>query len=273
MEIEVSIDKFVIDYKDVPHSAFLRVYMVGVQKYKVKVKIYSGTYSYELHIWKSDDVYIHIYFKNFRETEGHLHTLRIETRPEHYSHFREILEMIGKRASQVEFVSCDVAYDIQTGLENIVVIPTDARRNMTHFDTTRYFGRSDQRKRNGFCRVYDKRLELARNKGIYLAYELSRIEVVYKVNEQVLLKDLMKHPPKQNEHYFAAVVIDWQILKNKQRERVASMRDGRDMYTQYIRREIKKTLTNQYRLDFDELARVEWKRLIEEPSSIVLRVS
>jgi len=51
------------------------------------------------------------------------------------------------------------------------------------------------------------------------------------------------------------------------------MRDGLDMYTQYLRREIKKTLANQYRLDFDELARVEWKRLIEEPSSIVLRVS
>lgn len=83
----------------------------------------------------------------------------------------------------------------------------------------------------------------------------------------------MKHPPKQNEHYFAAVVTDWKTLKKKQQERVASMRDGIDMYTQYIRREIKKTLTNQYRLDFDELARVEWKRLTEEPSSIVLRVS
>lgn len=34
--------------------------------------------------------------------------------------------MIGNRASRVEFVSSDVAYDIQTGLENIVVIPTDA---------------------------------------------------------------------------------------------------------------------------------------------------
>ena len=45
-EIEVSIDKFVIEYKDVPHSAFLRVYMVGVHKYKVKMKIYSGTNSY-----------------------------------------------------------------------------------------------------------------------------------------------------------------------------------------------------------------------------------
>ena len=68
MEIEVSIDKFVIDYKDVPHSTFLRVYMVGVQKYKVKMKIDSGTYSYELHMRKSDDVYTHLYFKNFRET-------------------------------------------------------------------------------------------------------------------------------------------------------------------------------------------------------------
>ncbi|MFF6014100.1 hypothetical protein [Lysinibacillus fusiformis] len=122
----------------------------------MKIKIYNGTYSYELHMRKSDDVYIHM------ETEGHLHTLRIETRPEHYSHFREILEMIGKRGSRVEFVSCDVAYDIQTGLESIVVIPTDARMNMTHFDTTRYFGRSDQRKRNGYCRIYDKRLELAK---------------------------------------------------------------------------------------------------------------
>ncbi len=67
--IEVSIDKFVIEFRDVPHSAFLRVFMVGVQKYKVKMKIYSGTYSYKLHMRKSDDVYIHLYFKNFRETE------------------------------------------------------------------------------------------------------------------------------------------------------------------------------------------------------------
>jgi len=66
MEIEVSIDKFVIDYKDVPHLTFLRVFMVGVKKFKVK--IYRGTYSYELHMHKSDDVYIHIYFKHFRET-------------------------------------------------------------------------------------------------------------------------------------------------------------------------------------------------------------
>ncbi|MED4463234.1 replication initiation protein [Metabacillus fastidiosus] len=272
MEAQVSIDKFVIDYKDVPHSVFLRLYMIIAMKYKVKMTVYNGTYGYELHIRKCDDIYIHIYFKNFRETEGHLHTLRVETRPEHYSHFREILKMIGKRASRVEFVSCDVAYDIRTGLENIVVIPTDARRIMTYFDTTRYFGRGNQRKQNGYCRIYDKRLELARNKGVYLTHELSRIEVVYKINEKILLKDLIRRPPKQNEHYFAAVVIDWEALKKKQQERIVSIRDGIDMYTQYIRREIKKTLTNQYRLDFDELVRVEWKRLIEEPCLTVLGV-
>ncbi|ACA41057.1 MULTISPECIES: hypothetical protein [Lysinibacillus] len=47
--------------------------------------------------------------------------------------------MIGIQASRVEFVSCDVAYDIQTGLENLVVIPTDAWRNMTHIDTNTIF--------------------------------------------------------------------------------------------------------------------------------------
>ena len=78
--------------------------MLGVKKYKVKLKIFSGTYSYELHMRKSDDIYVHIYFNNIGET----YTLRIETRPEHYSHFKEILEMIGRRASRVKFMSCDV---------------------------------------------------------------------------------------------------------------------------------------------------------------------
>ncbi|MEC2077046.1 hypothetical protein [Metabacillus fastidiosus] len=34
METQVSIDKFVIDYKDVPHSVFLRLYMIIAMKYK-----------------------------------------------------------------------------------------------------------------------------------------------------------------------------------------------------------------------------------------------
>lgn len=39
METQVSIDKFVVDYKNVPHSAFLRLYMITAMKYKVKMTV------------------------------------------------------------------------------------------------------------------------------------------------------------------------------------------------------------------------------------------
>ncbi|MEH6891164.1 replication initiation protein [Bacillus sp. JJ864] len=271
--IQVTIDKFVTEYKDIPHSVFLHLYMIVSQKYKVRKKTYTGSYGHEIYIGKCDGTYMYLYYKNFRETEGYLHTLRIETRPEYYAHFQEILGMLAEKASRIEFVSCDVAYDIQTGLEDIVVIPTDARRKMSHYETTRYFGKPEQRKQNGYCRIYDKRLELERNRGIYITHDLSRIEIVYKISEKILLNDIVKYPPKQNEYYFAAVVTDWETLKKKQVERVINLRDGKEMYTQYVRREIKKNLTNQYQVDFDELARLNWEKLIQEPCSIILGVA
>jgi len=276
MKLNVSIDKFTMEYKDVPHGAFLRLYMMIMVTigYKVKMKYgYEGAlYVYELHIKKDEKVYMHIYYRNFNEITGHMYTLRIETRPEHYAHFSEILEFIRKRAKRINFVSCDVAYDIPTKLENVVVIPIDVRRKMSHCETTRYFGEGYQRKQNGYCRIYDKRLELFRNKGIYLENDLSRIEVVYKPDEKIELKDIERHSPKQNKQYFAAVIMDWQALEKKEVERVINLRDGKDMYTQYIRRAIKKPLANQYRVDFDELAGAVWKQLIGEPCSMVLGV-
>lgn len=271
--IEVKIDKFVTEYKDIPYSVFLHLYMNVSQEYKVRKKTYTCSYGHEIYIQKCNGAYMYLYYKNLRETEGYLHTLRIETRPEYYAHFQEVLGMIAGKASRIEFVSCDVAYDIKTGLEDIVVIPTDMRRKMSHYKTTRYFGKSEQRKRNGYCRIYDKRLELEQNQGIYIIHDLSRIEIVYKVSEKILLNDIVKYPPKQNENYFAAVVTDWESLKKKETERVINLRDGNEMYTQYVRREIKKNLTNQYRVDFDELARGNWEKLIQGPCSIILGVA
>lgn len=34
--VEVTIDKFVTEYKDIPHSVFLHLYMIVAQKYKVR---------------------------------------------------------------------------------------------------------------------------------------------------------------------------------------------------------------------------------------------
>lgn len=272
VEVQVTIDKFVVEYKNIPYSIFLHLYMMAVKRYKTKKETYTRSYAHKVYINKCDGIYMYVYYQNIRETEGHLHTLRVETRPEYYVHFKEILKMIAGQASQIEFVSCDIAYDIRKRLEDIVVIPVDARRTRGHYKTTRYFGKPEQRKQNGYCRIYDKRLELEQNQGIYITYDLSRIEVVYKVSEKIPLTDIGKYPPKQSEHYFAAVVTDWKALKKKQKERVINLRDGNETYTQYVRREIKKNLTNQYRVDFDELVRKNWENLIQGPSSIILGV-
>lgn len=273
MKPKVSIDKWVIEYKGVTMALFYRLYMNVTLKCHVKEKIYTGTYAYELHIRKKNGVYLHVYYKNPNEKEGHTFTLRVESRPEYYAHFKDVFEILGERTNKIEFVSCDVAYDIQTGLENIVVIPTDARRKMSYCKTTRYFGKPHQRKQNGYCRIYDKRLELLENNGIEIEHELSRIEIVYKQSEKIQLYDIGKYPPKQNEHYFASIIINWDILKKKQVERIRELRDGEDMHTQYIRREIKKTLTNQYILDLNELVKAEWGRLIKKPCEIVMGIA
>ncbi|MCH5439016.1 replication initiation protein [Bacillus paranthracis] len=271
--VQVTIDKFVVEYKNIPYSIFLRLYMMAANRYKTKKETYTRSYAHKVYINKCDGIYMYVYYQNIRETERCLHTLRVETRPEYYVHFKEILEMIAEQASQIEFVSCDVAYDIQKGLEDIVVIPVDARRTMSHYKTTRYFGKPEQRKQNGYCRIYDKRLELEQNQGTYITDDLSRIEIVYKVSEEILLNDIVKYPPKQNKYYYAAVVTDWEALKKKQMERVINLRDGTEAYTQYVRREIKKNLTNQYRVDFDELIRMNWEKLIQETCSIILGVA
>ncbi|AFQ29337.1 replication initiation protein [Bacillus thuringiensis] len=271
--VEVTIDKFVTEYKDIPHSVFLHLYMIVAQKYKVRKKTYTSSYGHEIYIRKYNGAYMYLYYKNLRETDGYLHTLRIETRPDHYAQFQEILGMIVEKASRIEFVSCDVAYDIPIGMEEVVVIPTDVRRKMSHYETTRYFGKPEQRKQNAYCRIYDKRLELEQNQGIYIKHDLSRVEIVYKVSEKVLLNDIVEYPPKQNESYFAAVVTDWEALKRKQVERIINLRDGKEAYTQYVRRGIKKNLANQYRVDFDELARRTWEKLITGPCSTILGIA
>ncbi|OOR12638.1 replication initiation protein [Bacillus cereus] len=273
IEVQMTIDKFVVEYKNIPYSLFLHLYIMAAKRYKTKKETYTRSYAHKLYIYKCDGIYMYVYYQNIRESEGSLHTLRVETRPENYVHFKEILEMVAEQADQIEFVSCDVAYDIRKGLEDIVVIPVDARRIMSHYKTTRYFGKPEQRKQNGYCRIYDKKLELGQNYGIYITHDLSRVEIVYKTNEKILLNDIVKHPPKQNEYYFAAVVTDWEALKKKQAERIINLRDGKEMYTQYVRREIKKNLTNQYRVDFDELASVNWEKLIQGPCSIILGVA
>lgn len=271
MKATISIDKFVMEYKDVPLGAYYGLIRdAAMNGFQMKETVYWGEYCYELHIRKEKKAYLHVFYKNFRETKGHLHTLRLETRPEHYLHFYELLEPIRKVASRIYFVGCDVAYDVRTSLEHVVVIPMHGKRKMTHEGTTRYFGLPCQRKTNGYCRIYDKKLELWEKQKIMLDHELSRIEIVYKPDKKILLTDVSGHPPEQNKQYFAAVVPDWSELPKRRSEQIRNLRDGVDMYDRRIRKAVKETLVARYHVDFNQLAREQWESLVEVPCAVLL---
>ncbi|AMA73474.1 replication initiation protein [Aneurinibacillus thermoaerophilus] len=270
----VSVDKLVLEYKDVPLSVFYRFFMrVLLQKYKVRWRVYRKLYCYQFHIRMGKGEYLHVFYKNFREKEGFLHTLRLETRPEYYERLSEIWEWLRQKASRVEFVSCDIAYDVPFSLENVVVMSRDIRRSLHLYKTTRYFGVPHQRKQNGYCRVYDKKQELWDRHGIQMEGELTRIEIVYKPAENIELTHIRDCPPEQNKQYYAAVITDWAAMKPKKAEQIRNIQNGTNLYTRYIREGVKKELASQYVLDFNGLARKEWERILEPVYTAVLGVA
>lgn len=272
MEARVSIDKFVVEYADVTFGAYYGLVIRAAKSRELfKQTMYHGGsgYSHELHLRKENGVYLHVFYRNFSEPEGISYTLRIETRPEYYVHFKSLLDTLRRVASGLYFVSCDIAYDVQNSMENVVVFPNDRRRKMRHYKETRYFGKKEQRKQNGYCRTYNKQLELLENQQIVIDYELTRIEIVYKPAERVPIVDLLYHLPQQNKQYFGAVITDWGCLPEKRAEQARKLRDGEEV-SPYIRKMVKETLTYPYQIDFNELARERWKPLLEELCGILL---
>ena len=228
MKAIVSIDKFVMEYTDVPLWAYYRLVIEAAKSGELlKQTLYYGDgYSHELHLRKANGAYLHVFYRNWNEPEGVSYTLRLETRPEHYFHFKQVLDTLRRVASSIYFVSSDVAYDVKTSMDNVVVFPQHGRRKMSEFKGTRYFGKKKQRKTNGHCKIYNKQLELLENQNIVIDHELTRIEIVYKPEKRIPLTDLLHHPPEQNKQYFGAVITDWDSLPKKRAEQVRQLRDG-----------------------------------------------
>ncbi|SDO05022.1 hypothetical protein SAMN04487897_107194 [Paenibacillus sp. yr247] len=255
MEIAVSTDKLVVEYRDVPFGFFFGWYtrlMIG-RKYHIRRTEYKKIYVYQMHIRLDKGVYLHVFYRNFREIDGALFTLRVEARPEHFERFPEIMEELRNMASGIDFVNCDVAYDVPYALGDVFVAPNDMRRKLRQHKGTRYFGLPKQRKQNGYCRVYDKALELWQRHGMEYDGNLTRIEMVYKPEMKMKLMEIEGYPPEQNKHYFASVITDWSMFTPKQVERIRNWQLGEETYTRHVRETIKKTLANQV-VDFNRLA-------------------
>lgn len=269
--VQVSTDKLAVEYREVPIGYFMAWYagLLFQKEYKVKRTEYKKLFVYQLHIRLEKGVYLHVFYQNFRETSGGLYSLRLETRPEHYERFSSLIAEFRERASGIVFVSCDVAYDVPAPLENVFVVSHNIRRKLWQHQGTRYFGLPHQRKWDGYCRVYDKKLELWQRHGLEIDGDLTRIEIVYKPEMRIPLTDIRQHPPEQNRQYFASVIQDWTKLSAKQAERVRNWQAGADTYTRHIRESIKKTLADQA-IDFNRLASEQWEFMMVRPCAGIL---
>ncbi|OAS16114.1 replication initiation factor family protein [Paenibacillus oryzisoli] len=260
----------VVEYRDVPIGFFkgwcMRFMLRG--RYRIR-RTERKIYVYQMHVRLEEGVYLHVFYRNFREIDGGLYTLRLETRPEHFERFTDILGELRHVASGIDFVSCDLAYDVPYALGDVFVAPNDMRRKLRKHNDTRYFGLPHQRKQNGYCRVYDKALELWQRHGIEYMGSLTRIEMVYKPETRIELADVGRYPPEQNRHYFASVVEDWSVFTAKLVERIRNWQLGEETYTRHVRETIKKTLAERL-IDFNRLASERWKEILKQPCAAIL---
>ncbi|WP_281869510.1 replication initiation protein [Brevibacillus parabrevis] len=273
MKAKVSIDKFVVEYTDVPRSVYYALVKKAVKSGELfKQKFNYQGYGYQLHLRKRNGAYLHVFYRNWSEPEGMSYTLRVETRPEYYFHFKELLDALRRVASGIRFVSCDIAYDVKTSMEHVLVIPEDGRRKLEEFKGTRYFGEKHQRKTNGHCKIYNKRLELLENQGKVIDHELTRIEIVYKPEHRIPLAELLHHSPEQEKQYFAAVITDWDSLPKNRAEqaRMLMKKEESKHVSPYKRKMVKETLAPSSQVDFNELAREAWEPLLEELCGVLL---
>jgi hypothetical protein len=261
-------DKFAVDFKGIPQGVFYQFQMQLRLKYGTRPLIYIGRFVYEMKVDLGEGRYMFIGYRNKRETEGTAFTLRLESHPEYYLYFLDELRMLREAAEAVVFAGGDVAYDVCEPLDQVIVMANHIRRKMRMKETTRYFGKPHQRKQDGYCRVYDKRLELLQQQGINIDHDLTRIEMVYKPRK-ITLAELRHYPPKHNKQYTAIVADDWAVFSTKERERLEDLQYGQKLYSRHIRESIKKTLADRT-IDFDRLASEQWETMIAKPCAAIL---
>jgi hypothetical protein len=132
------------------------------------------------------------------------HTLRIECHPDSLIHFHSWLSQIGKNADEILFVRSDVAFDIPLPLTELFALSLTGR-NMRKRRGTFYSNKKHQRQVAGYCRVYNKKLELLQRHGVSIEGELTRFEIVYVPEEKIPMNLLIQHPPLFNRLYLCLV--------------------------------------------------------------------
>lgn len=271
--INLSIDKIVIEYKDV-HWKFFNPFKRNICDYYGVTESIGKTdwgFKYHLHIELSHEAYLHISYQPYHEPKSFKHSLRIETHPDYLPEFKHLLDTLYQNASSIWFVRCDVAFDIPSPITNVFTSSKTGRR-MNLYEGTRYFGRKSQRQQAGYCRVYDKRKEQEERKGKKTVGEITRVEIVYRPAEKIPMESLIQHPPQFNNLYFCQVLNDLAPLKPEKRAIVFAIQQGlmtMDEFTPHHKRTIMQLLADQEAVDFDEIANEQWEANVLVPCALI----
>lgn len=256
----VKLDKLVLEYANIPLNFFHALEEEGEIS---NIKSTEGLHYHRcLQIRKKSNAYIKLYYQSKYEIWKPFGKLRLETHPKHLSEFSTLLKRLKEICSDIYFVSTDVAFDISLPLNNIFVT-SNTGRQMNIFQGTRYFGGKGQRGKHGYCRIYDKREELA-SRGIVIDDELTRVEIVYKPTKPIKLEELLIGPPSLNKLYTGTIInLDKQVTPIY--KAIISLLSGKmaiNEFSRHYRRVLKKQLDSQEQLNFDQMLQSAWSEQI-----------
>ncbi|WP_059041428.1 hypothetical protein [Paenibacillus rubinfantis] len=268
--VNVSIDRIVVDFTNVYWTFFnpLRqrlceyynaVYYLKDKGFKYRVRVREGKH------------WAYLSYQLFYARPSKKHTLRLECPPESLVHFQSWISTIGDNATDILHVRSEVAFGIPLPLSELFVLSLTGR-SMKKRKGTFYSNKGHQRQVAGYCRVYDKKLELLQRRGVRIEGELTRFEIVYKPDEKIPISVLVQYPPLFNRLYLCAQATSLGLLKPKLQQRVHGLMRGeleQQDVTAYYRREIVEQMRQRPTLDFDRLAEEQWEEAITVPCAIL----
>lgn len=268
MMTKVMLDKIKLEYVGAPFT------YNNLLEDEGEIRDIKGREGFHYHqclmVTKTNGACIKLYYQPKNEVWKPVGKLHIEVHPRDLAVFSPLLNRLREISKGTHFIATDVAFDIPVPLNHIFVTSNTGRK-MNLFNGTRYFGGKGQRRKNGYCRIYDKKQEMLKRNVI--KGELTRIEIVYKPDEKIELRELAQHPPCFNK-YYSGWVINTNIKVSPVYKAMLICLQKGDMtlneFSGHYRRVLKQQLHNQEFIDFDQLIQNKWVEQVSQINKFLL---
>lgn len=268
--VQLSIDKVAVEYHGVRVNFYNRLSLSFRDWFDIKPAIKHRGYVYHWHL-VHDDAYLYLRYQPWYQKKSKKYTLQIETHPDHLIKFQRLLDSLYSHSQQVFFSRTELAFDFPVPMSHIF-LASNTGRNMSVYEGSRYFGRKDESKNNAFCRTYDKKAERMSEGNVEEAGGLSRVELVYRPAEKILLESIIQYPPKFNDFYTCNVINDLQAVRAEKRAMILALQHGLmtpDELSKHHRASIRELMALQQPVDFDALAAEHWTDLMTVPCELI----